>query len=87
MRARDAYLRKQERLKYQARVDAFVESKADELGRLQKILSLRDYILNHHTDAAAPEVDAILAAANDLIERLQQSLSPEALQKAVALSD
>jgi hypothetical protein len=87
MRARDAYLRKQERLKYQARVDAFVESKADELGRLQKILSLRDYILNRHTHATAPEVDAILAAANNLIERLQQGLSPEALQKAAALSD
>ena len=85
--AHEAYLRKQERLKYQARVDAFVESKADELGRLQKILSLRDYILNRHTHATAPEVDAILAAANNLIERLQQGLSPEALQKAAALSD
>ena len=85
--AHEAHLGEQERLRYQAQADAFIESKADELGRLQKILSFRDYILNHQTAAASREMTAVLAAASDLIERLQQSLSPEALQKAVALSD
>jgi hypothetical protein len=40
-----AYLPEQERLRHQREVDAFIEKKADELGRLQKILSFRDYIL------------------------------------------
>jgi hypothetical protein len=85
--AHEAYLREQERLRYQARVDAFIEGKADELCRLQKILSFRDYISKHLTSAASPEEDAILAAANDLIERLQGCVSPEALRKAIELSD
>jgi hypothetical protein len=36
--AHEAYLREQERLRYEARVNAFIEGKADELSRLQKIL-------------------------------------------------
>src|ERR1700757_4213120 len=84
--AHEAYLREQERLRYQARVDAFIESKADELVRLQKILSLRDYISRNQTAATSPEEDAILSAVNDLAERLQRSLSAEGLREAVKLS-
>jgi hypothetical protein len=49
--AHEAYLREQERLRYEARVDTFIESKADELAKLQKILSFRDYISKQQTDA------------------------------------
>ena len=40
----EAYPQEQERLRHQARVDAFIEGKADELAGLQKILSFRDCI-------------------------------------------
>jgi hypothetical protein len=85
--AHEAYLREQERLRYQARVDAFIESRADELARLQKILSFRNYISKRRTAPTSPEDDAILGAVNDLAARLQHSLSSEALRKAVRLSD
>jgi len=84
--AHEAYLREQERLRYQAQVDAFIQSKA-EFARLQKILSFKDYISKHRTAATSPEEDAILGAVNDLAGRLQRSLSPEALRRAVKLSD
>jgi hypothetical protein len=83
----EAYLLEQERLRYEAQVDALIESKADELARLQKILSFRDYISKHRTAATSPEEDAILGAVNDLVGRLQRTLSPEALRRAVKLSD
>jgi hypothetical protein len=85
--AHEAYLREQERLRYQAQADAFIESKADELGRLQKILSFRDYISSRVTDAISREEEAILRAADDLIGRLRSILSPEALRNAVELSE
>lgn len=85
--AREAYLREQERLRYQARVDAFIESKADEFARLQKILSFKDYISKNYQSETSPEEDAILEAVNDLVGRLQCGLSPEALRGAVKLSD
>ena len=85
--AHEAYLREQERLQNQARVDAFIESKADELVRLQKILSFRDYVSKNQEAVTSPEVDAILEAVNDLAGRLQCGLSPETLGRTVKLSD
>jgi hypothetical protein len=85
--AHEAYLREQEQLRHLARVDAFIESKADELASLQKILSFRHYISTCRTAATSPEEDAILGAVNDLVGRLQRNLSPEALRQAVKLSD
>jgi hypothetical protein len=85
--AHEAYLREQERLRYQARVDAFIESKADELAKLQKILSFQDYISKNQSAMTSLEEDAILKAVNDLARRLQCGLSHEALRRAVKFSD
>lgn len=85
--AHQAYLREQERLRYLAQVDAFIESKANEYARLQKVLSLRGYISKHRTLAPSPEEDAILAAVDDLVGRLEHGLSPEAVRQAIELSD
>jgi hypothetical protein len=87
LEAHEANLRERERLRYEARVDAFIESKADELARLQKILSFRDYISKHQTATTSREEVAILGAVDDLVGRLQCNLSPEALKRAVKLSD
>jgi len=83
----EAYLLEQERLRREAQVDAFIESKADELSKLQKILSFRDYISKQRSAPTSPEEDAILEATNEMVERLQHKLSPEALRQAVRLSD
>jgi hypothetical protein len=85
--AHEAHLREQERLRYEAQVDAFMEKKADEFVRLQKILSFRDYFSTNRTAAASPEENAILGAADDLIGRLRLSLSAEVLRQAVKLTD
>jgi hypothetical protein len=50
-------------------VDAFIEGKAGELARRQKILSFRDYISKHHTATTSREEDAILGAVDDLVGR------------------
>ena len=78
----EAHLREQERRRYEAQVDAFIEGKADELARLQKILSFRDYVSRQYTDAASREQDPTFRAASDLVERLQRSLSVDAVGQA-----
>jgi len=80
--AYEAHLREQERLRHEAQVDAFIEGNADELARLQKILSYRDYVSRQYADAASREQDPIFRAANDLVERLQRSLSVGAVGQA-----
>lgn len=80
----ETYLKEQERLRYQAQADAFIEAKADELARLQKILTFRDYISREPGEARSCEEEAILQAANDLIGRLQSGLSSDALKSAVS---
>ena len=80
--AYEAHLREQERLRYEAQVDAFIEGKADELARLQKILSFRDYVSRQYADAASREQDPTFGAASDLVERLQRSLSVDAVGQA-----
>jgi hypothetical protein len=81
------YLQEQERLRYEAQVDAFIEGKADELAKLQKILSFRDYISKQQNTAASREEEAILDAVNDLISRLQHHLSADALKSTIKLLD
>jgi hypothetical protein len=85
--AHEAYLKEQERLRQQAQADALIEGKADELVRLQKILAFRDHISKESGAARSPEEEAIARAVNDLIGRLQQSLSADALRRAVKLGD
>jgi hypothetical protein len=80
--AHEAYLREQERLRNEARLDAFIESKADELARLQKIISFRDYLSRQHADTKSREQDPVLRAIDDLIRRLQRSLSADTLGRA-----
>jgi hypothetical protein len=84
--AHEAYLREQDRLRYQGQLDAFIESKADQLAKLWKVLSFRDYLAKQGKAVTSPEEDAILGAVNDLVGRLQRSLSPETLRRAVKLS-
>ena len=67
-------------------VDAFIEGNAHELARLQEILSCSAYISKHQTATTSREEDAILGAVDDLVGRLQRSLSPGALRQAVKLS-
>lgn len=85
--AHEAYLKEQERLRYQAQADAFIESKADELARLQKVLAFRDHISRQRSASTTREEEAILEAVNDLIGRLQLSLSADALRSVVSLCD
>jgi hypothetical protein len=81
--AQEAYLREQERLRTQARLDAFIEGKAGELARLQKISSFRDYVAKQHADAESRERDPVFGAANDLVDRLQRALSTKAIGEAL----
>ncbi|WLB19962.1 ParB N-terminal domain-containing protein [Bradyrhizobium japonicum] len=81
--AHQAYLKEQERRRYEAQVDAFIEGKADELFRLQKILAFRDYIAREPGAPRSPEEDAVLRATNDLISRLQHGLSADTLKNAL----
>ncbi|MBR0739657.1 hypothetical protein JQ581_22240 [Bradyrhizobium liaoningense] len=81
--AHQAYLKEQERRRYEAQLDSFIEAKADELIRLQKILAFRDHVTREPGDARSPEEEAILQATNNLISRLQHGLSAGALKRAV----
>ncbi|MBR0913951.1 hypothetical protein [Bradyrhizobium japonicum] len=81
--AHEAYLKKQERRRYEAQADAFIEGKADELFRLQKILAFRDYIAREPGAPRSPEEEAILRVTNDLISRLQHGLSADTLKTAL----
>jgi hypothetical protein len=83
--AHEAYLKEQERLRHQAQADAFIEARADELARLQKILAFRDYLAREPGAPRSPEEEAILQATNDLIGRLQHGLSAAALKSAVKI--
>jgi hypothetical protein len=83
--AHEAYLKEQERQRYEARVDAFIEGKADELARLQKIIAFRDYVAREPSAARSHDEEAIIHASNDLIRRLQHGLSAESLKQAVEL--
>jgi len=85
--AHQAYLKEQERLRYQAQADAFIEAKADELARLQKILAFRDYVSREPSAPRSPEEEAILRATNDLISRLQHGLSAATLKRAVKVGN
>lgn len=85
--AHEAYLREQERLRYEARVDAFIESKADELVRLQKIVAFRNYLSSQQMAPTSREEAAILGAVDDLLKRLRRSLSVGALRRAVNVSE
>lgn len=85
--AHEAYLLEQKRLRHQAQADAFIESKADELGRLQKILSFRDYISTQRGTATTPEEDALFVAVDDLVDRLRHSLSLGTIKKTIELSE
>jgi hypothetical protein len=55
-----------------ARADASLK----EFDELSRILSFRDYISKRQIASKSREDDAILAAVNDLIGRLQRSLAP-----------
>lgn len=85
--AHQAYAKEQERLRYQAEADAFIEGKADELIRLQKILAFRDYIVRELGAPRSLEEEAILRATNDLISRLQHGLSSDTLRGTVRFCD
>jgi hypothetical protein len=85
--AHEASQKEQRRRRYEAQVDAFIEGKADELVRLQKIIGFRDYIASRSVDPCSPQEEAILYAAEDLIRRLQHGLSGEILRSAVRLID
>ncbi|PSO19509.1 MULTISPECIES: hypothetical protein [Bradyrhizobium] len=80
-----AYLKEQERRRYEAQLDAFIEAKADELIRLQKIVAFRDHLSWEPGTPCSPAEEGILRATNDLISRLQHGLSAEALKRAVKL--
>ena len=69
-----AYLREQERLRREAQADAFIEGKADQLSRLQKILSFRDYLTAQLAAVTSPEEAALIDAVNDLVGRLQRDV-------------
>jgi hypothetical protein len=83
--AHQAHLREHERLRHQAQADAFIERKADEFARLQKLLSFRDYMAKETNTAHSPEEKAILQATDDMIGRLQHGLSAETHRRAVEL--
>lgn len=85
--AQEAYLKEQQRRRYQAQADAFVENKADELFRLQKILAFRDYIAREPGAPRSPDEEAIVRATNDLISRLQNGLSAGMLKSAIKVYD
>lgn len=85
--AHEAYLKELERLRYQAQADAFIEAKADELARLQKLLAFRDYMAAELGTSRSLGDDAILGATNDFISRLKHSLSANALKKAIRFCD
>ncbi|MGR4931751.1 hypothetical protein ACIPUD_33810 [Bradyrhizobium sp. CAR08] len=83
--AHQAYLKEQERRRYEAQLDAFIEAKADELIKLKKIIAFRDYLSWGPGAPRSPEEEAILRATDDLISRLQHGLSADALKRAVKL--
>lgn len=67
--ARFVFLREQERLRNEARLDTFIESKADDSSRLKKITTFRDYLSKMNSDSC--EQDPIFRAADNLVRRLQ----------------
>ena len=72
----------------QARVDPFIESKADELARLQKDFVFQGFPFEtpNSCDISRGRCHS-RSAVDDLVGRLQRSLSAEALGRAVKLSD
>ncbi|MBR1285392.1 hypothetical protein JQ597_25405 [Bradyrhizobium sp. AUGA SZCCT0177] len=82
-----AYLREQERLRREAQVDAFIEDKADQLFRLQKILSFRGYLTAQLTAVTSSEATALIDAVDDLVGRLQRDLSLDVLRRSVKVTD
>jgi hypothetical protein len=81
--AQQAYLREQERLRIQARMDEVIQEKADVLARLQGITSLRDYLVEGQAEWLSRNGGSVIGAIDDLIGRLQHTLSGEAFEQAV----
>jgi hypothetical protein len=78
--AHEAYVREQERLRIQARMDTAIQEKADVL---QRIAVLRDYLLEKQTEWLSRKGCSVIGAIDDLIGRLERTLSGEAFEQGV----
>jgi hypothetical protein len=82
--AHEAYLVEQQRLREQAARDSFLDGKANDVARLNRIIALREHVSKQYTTNSEREQDETLRAADDLIERLREELSARVLGQMFA---